>query len=126
MEGKAERPNILLARHNMVGSEEQAREAVEENRRDWLRLEAKFGLSAAREELPMCLVVPGFNNNANFRIEGNLNSVFTQNYSNYKVVLINDASTDRSERLYRRFLAFHAVPKDKYTYIENSRRLTAL
>jgi glycosyltransferase involved in cell wall biosynthesis len=44
----------------------------------------------------MCIVVPGYNNNANCRIEYNLNSIFSQNYTNYKVVVINDASNDGS------------------------------
>jgi len=45
----------------------------------------------------MCLVAPSFNNNAKYRIEYNLNSIFTQNYTNYFVVIINDASTNGSD-----------------------------
>jgi glycosyltransferase involved in cell wall biosynthesis len=45
----------------------------------------------------MCVVVPGYNNNAKFRLEYNLNSIFLQNYTNYFVVIINDASTDGSD-----------------------------
>lgn len=44
----------------------------------------------------MCIMVPGYNNNDKFRIEYNLNSIFAQNYTNYKVVIVNDASTDKS------------------------------
>jgi glycosyltransferase involved in cell wall biosynthesis len=51
----------------------------------------------------MCVIAPGYNNNANFRIENNLNSIFAQNYSNYKAVIINDASTDGSGDIYRRY-----------------------
>lgn len=64
--------------------------------REWHRLEKKFQLSKITKELPMCIVSPGFNNNAKFRIEYNLNSIFSQNYTNYKVIIINDASTDGS------------------------------
>ena len=74
----------------------------------------------------MCLIVPGFNNNANFRIEDNLNSIFFQNYTNYRVVLIDDASTDGSGEVYRNYFRFHAIDKQRYTYIENARRVTAL
>ena len=74
----------------------------------------------------MCIVVPGYNNNANFRIEYNLNSLFTQNYTNYKVIIVNDASTDGSGEVYRSFFRFHAIDKQRYTYIENSKRLTTL
>lgn len=51
----------------------------------------------------MCVVSPGYNNNAKFRIEYSLNSIFTQNYSNYKVIIINDASTDGSGEIYRKY-----------------------
>lgn len=70
--------------------------------------------------------MPGYNNNANFRIEYNLNSVFLLNYTNYKVVVINDASTDKSDDVYKKYFAFHRIPKDRYVYISNSRRVTAL
>jgi len=59
----------------------------------------------------MCVVVPSFNNNANFRIEYNLNSIFTQNYSNFKVVVVNDASNDNFD--------FYAIDPEHYVYIEN-------
>jgi glycosyltransferase involved in cell wall biosynthesis len=74
----------------------------------------------------MCLIVPGYNNNANFRIESNLNSIFTQNYSNYKVIIINDASTDGSGDIYRRYLEFYGIDPARYTYIENKVRVTAV
>jgi glycosyltransferase involved in cell wall biosynthesis len=51
----------------------------------------------------MCIVSPGYNNNDKFRIEYSLNSLFTQNYTNYKVVIINDASTDGSHETYRKY-----------------------
>ena len=52
----------------------------------------------------MCILVPGYNNNARFRIEYNLNSIFTQNYTNYRVVIIDDASVDGSGDVYRKYL----------------------
>lgn len=99
---------------------------MELNRRDWVRLEAKFGLSAVREELPMCLIVPSYNNNARFRIESSLNSIFTQNYSNYRVVVINDGSSDGSDEVYRAYFSFFAIDKQRYTYLENTNRTTPL
>lgn len=44
----------------------------------------------------MCIISTGYNNMGGFRFEYLLNSVFAQNYSNFKLVLINDASTDAS------------------------------
>jgi glycosyltransferase involved in cell wall biosynthesis len=62
-------------------------------------------------------MAPGYNNNANFRIEYNLNSIFSQNYTNYKVVIINDKSNDGSDEIYRKYFAFHRIDKERYTYI---------
>ena len=45
-------------------------------------------------ELPFCIVIPSFNNNANNRIINNINSILQQQYSNYHIVFIDDASDD--------------------------------
>ena len=74
----------------------------------------------------MCLVVCSYNNNLNMRIEYNLNSIFRQNYSNYFAVIINDASNDGSDFIYRKYLNFHNIPKDKYAYIENHKHKTTM
>ena len=71
-------------------------------------------------------MVPGFNNNAHFRIEYGLNSIFTQNYSNYKAVIVDDCSSDGSQEAYRRYFAFHRIDRAKYVYVENSAHVTAL
>jgi glycosyltransferase involved in cell wall biosynthesis len=78
------------------------------------------------EELPMCIISSSYNNNARFRIEANLNSVFLQNYTNFKHVIVNDASTDGSGEVYRNYFSFHSIDKAKYAYIENTKRITAL
>ena len=74
----------------------------------------------------MCVIAPGFNNNARFRVENNLNSIFRQNYTNYFVVLINDASNDGSDELFRKYLHHHEIDPSKYVYIENKHRKTGL
>ena len=61
--------------------------------------------------------MPGFNNDAGFRIEYNLNSVFSQNYTNFFVVIINDASTDSSDLTYRKYLDFYGIKKENYVYL---------
>ena len=65
----------------------------------------------------MCVIVPGYNNNAKFRIEYNLNSIFQQNYTNYYAVISNDASTDGSDELYRKYFDFYNIDKSKYSYV---------
>ena len=74
----------------------------------------------------MCIIAPGYNNNAKFRIEYHLNSVFQQNYTNYFLVLINDASTDNSDEVYRKWFDFYNIDRKNYIYIENRDHKTAL
>jgi glycosyltransferase involved in cell wall biosynthesis len=40
------------------------------------------------------VVVPSYNNAANNRHVNNMNSILMQEYSNYHIVFIDDASTD--------------------------------
>ncbi len=67
--------------------------------------------------MPVCLVVRTYNNNAQFRVEYNLNSIFTQNYSNYIAIIANDASTDGTDLVIRRYFDFFQIPKEKYAYV---------
>ena len=94
--------------------------------KDYQRLNKIWQFDKYTSELPMCVLVPGFNNNENFRIEYNLNSIFQQNYSNYFVVIINDASTDNSDETYRKYLDFYDIDKSTYIYIENKVHKTAV
>ena len=57
-----------------------------------LSREYDFGLS----ELPFCLIVPTINNAKDFRYQYNLQSMVNLNYKNYKIVIIDDASTDNT------------------------------
>jgi glycosyltransferase involved in cell wall biosynthesis len=71
-------------------------------------------------------MVCSYNNNANQRVEYNLNSIFRQNYSNYFAVIINDLSNDGTDTLYRKYFDFYNISKDKYVYIENHLHKTAM
>jgi glycosyltransferase involved in cell wall biosynthesis len=51
----------------------------------------------------MCLLAVGRNNNKEFRIEANLNSIFGQNYSNYLAVFMDDNSDDGSDQIYNKY-----------------------
>ena len=118
--------NIHLAKYNLILDQKTRTEAEEANRKDWERLEAEYQISQVKAEAPMCILTPGLNNNARFRIEQNLNSIFSQNYTNYRVIIINDASDDLSGRVYREYLKFYNIPRDRYVYVENKRRAGAL
>ena len=74
----------------------------------------------------MCVIVPGYNNNALFRIEQSLNSLFRQNYTNYYAVIIDDGSTDGSDALYRKYLEFYGIDPANYVYYHNQQNKGSL
>jgi glycosyltransferase involved in cell wall biosynthesis len=92
--------------------------------REWRRVAEKWGVGTA--ERSMCVVVPSFNNGRQFRVELNLNSIFSQNYTNYHVVIVDDASTDSTVALIRKYLSFHRIPPTKALLLVNSRPKKAL
>ena len=49
VDSKPSYPSLFLAKYNLVSSEEQLKNGIEENRREWLRLEGKFQLSKIKE-----------------------------------------------------------------------------
>lgn len=89
-------------------------------------MDKKYNLSLYTKELPMCVIMTGRNNNANFRIEYALNSVFLQNYSNYHAIVVDDFSSDGSQDIYLRYFDFYGLKNDKATLILTDRRITAL
>ena len=93
---------------------------------EYERIDKIWNFEKYTEELPMCIIAPGYNNNARFRIEYNLNSIFQQNYTNYFLVLINDVSTDNSDEVYRKWFDFYNIDKSTYAYVENREHKTAV
>ena len=115
-----------LATFNMKIDRSRDEEQRKEEALEYDRLDKIWNFDKYPEELPMCLILPGINNYAGYRAELNLNSIFQQNYSNYFVVIINDASTDRSDEIYRKYLDFHNFDKSRYVYINNKRNKGSL
>jgi cellulose synthase/poly-beta-1,6-N-acetylglucosamine synthase-like glycosyltransferase len=116
MSGKDNFESLPLIKYNFkvdkTLEEEQKRVETEE----YERINLVHKLSEITTEIPMCVVLPSYNNNAKFRIEYNLNSVFNQNYTNYLAVIINDVSTDGSDEVYRKYLNFYNISKSVYAY----------
>ena len=54
------------------------------------------------EEKPLVVIIPSYNNEKFY--EGNLKSVFSQNYKNFRVIYTNDSSTDRTGELVQQFV----------------------
>ena len=81
----------------------------------------------AKEELPFCIVVPTMNNAKNYRYEYNLQSIYNLNYDpkKVKVVITDDASTDRTADLIQQFLDEHP-PTFNFSLVRHKERVTAL
>jgi len=86
-------------------------------------------ISATTEitEKPIVIVIPSYNNKNWY--EKNLDSVFNQNYENYKVIYIDDASLDGTGQLVERYIKSknqeHKI-KQKITLIKNKKNYGAL
>lgn len=74
-------------------------------------------------EKPFVVIVPSFNNEVWY--EKNLDSLFTQNYSNYRVIYIDDCSTDGTKQLVEKYFNEHNL-WGKCTFIHNEKNCGAL
>lgn len=52
----------------------------------------------------LCVIVTSYNNGENKLFENNLKSIFRQSYSNYKVIYVDDASTDNTFNIVKNFV----------------------
>lgn len=57
--------------------------------------EEKYNVSKY-PEMPFCIVVPSYMNAADERYISNMKSILQQEYSNYHVIFIDDASEDKT------------------------------
>jgi glycosyltransferase involved in cell wall biosynthesis len=69
------------------------------------------------------VVAPTLNNVQNYRSEYHLRSILNQNYSNFKVVIIDDASTDHNFELLTQFVKNNPVPQ-QIILVKNEERVT--
>lgn len=77
----------------------------------------------ADTEKPMVIVIPSYNNESWYK--QNLDSVFGQKYTNYRVIYINDCSTDRTYQLVCDYINQNNFG-DRVTIINNQKNLGAL
>lgn len=65
--------------------------------------------------MPFCIVVPTFNNAIKERYLNNIKSIVMQDYSNFHVVVIDDASTDGTGALIKAYLdSQKKITTDRY------------
>jgi len=78
-------------------------------------------LSLYGTEKPFVVVIPSYNNAAWY--QRNLDSVLSQNYQNFRVIYIDDASPDGTGALVKNYIQ---GKEDQVTFIQNRKRVGAL
>lgn len=77
--------------------------------------------------MPICVVVPTFNNAVQNRHINNINSILVQEYSNYHIIFIDDASTDSTATDVIQILTTqNKLPPNQYTIIRNTQQMKAM
>lgn len=101
---------------------------IENEIKDWhnkererLSKEYDFGM----KELPFCIVVPTLNNAKGFRYQYNLQSMVNLDYKNFKVVIVDDASTDYTYELIKQWIEENEI-KQNIVVLTNQKRMTAV
>lgn len=85
----------------------------------FLQYTAPLCAKSSRAELPLVVVVCSYNNA--LWVEKNLDSIFMQQYDNFRVIYIDDASQDETAQLVANYLSKHGL-EDKVTLIANKVR----
>ena len=82
-----------------------------------------FNISAIETEKPFVIIIPSYNNEEWY--SWNLASVFSQNYSNYRVIYIDDRSEDRTYKCVKNYIKKTRNQK-RVSLIRNKKRQGAL
>ena len=73
-------------------------------------------------EMPLCITVPSYNNVKQNRYKKAMLSILNQNYSNYRIVFLDDYSNDGTLEKTKQFLEQKNFPKDRVTFVHNLER----
>ena len=74
-----------------------------------------------QDQIGICVYIPSYNNGKNRLYLRNLDSVFQQEYQNYHVVYVNDASTDGTGEYVKHYMEENQIPAEKYEIINNEK-----
>ena len=74
----------------------------------------------------MCVIVPSYNNQKSNRYIWNIESLLQQDYHNYRVVIIDDHSSDQTLPLTADYLNWRRAAPEKYILVSSHVRRTAL
>ncbi len=75
------------------------------------------------KEKPLVAIICSYNNIK--WVEKNLDSIFSQRYKNYRVIYVDDGSTDGTADFVENYIKQHAL-ENKVTFIRNKKRLRKL
>lgn len=71
-------------------------------------------------------MAPSFKNNVNYRFAWHLETIRQQQYTNYRVIIVDDASGDGTWERISKHLRWRNFSKDKFIVIRNRERRTAV
>ena len=76
--------------------------------------------------MPICVVIPSYNNAADRRYFHNMNSILQQDYDNYRIIFIDDASDDGTGSLIQKYAFERQIPEEKLKIVINKERKMAM
>jgi cellulose synthase/poly-beta-1,6-N-acetylglucosamine synthase-like glycosyltransferase len=82
------------------------------------RLSKDYSIDLVFTERPICVISIAKNNAKDYQYEYNLQSILNQNYSNYKIIVIDRGSTDGTGELIKKFMREHNKLPSRYIFIE--------
>lgn len=65
----------------------------------------------------MCVVVSTLNNGQGYRYAFNLGSILAQNYNNYKLVIVDQGSIDKTGERIKAYMYERGYRPDQYIYM---------
>ena len=77
-----------------------------------------------KEEKPIVVAIASYNNEKYYK--KNLNSIFAQDYQNYRIIYTNDASTDQTLTLVKNYIENEEVDSTKITLVDNAKNMGAM
>ena len=93
---------------------------------EYYQLDKKYNLNQYKTELPICVVAPGRNLLKNLMYLQFLKSMEFQNYSNYRVIITDDDSTDGTYDVFKEKIKHFPRLRTRTTLIKNDRNVGAL
>ncbi len=79
-----------------------------------------------KNEIHACVLIPTYNNVAGHRYLWNIESILQQQYNNYRLIIIDDGSTDETSLKIAQHLNWRGVSKQKAVLIRNKKHVSAL